>query len=123
MNSQALALERLHASRQRLAGKLQGVPQRVAGRGGAGRRRRRLAVAAAGSAAPVRAGGDGLAGGAALVALKPWRAVGGSALLARLATQWASQLPLSALLAAAQDAALSYIATGNTPMSPPARDT
>lgn len=123
MNSQALALERLHASRQRLAGKLQG--RRSAWPAGAA-----LAADAGDSLLrplaqqhPFALAATAFAGGAALVALKPWRAVGGSALLARLATQWASQLPLSALLAAAQDAALSYIATGSTPMSPPARDT
>lgn len=123
MSTQAPALQRLHASRQRLAGRLQG------------RRSTWPPVAALAADAgdsllrpmarqhPFALAATAMAGGAALVALKPWRFVGGSALLSRVATQWASQLPLSALLAAAQDAALSYIATGSTPMPPSARDT
>lgn len=67
-----------------------------------------------------------LAGGAALVALRPWRGLLQGALLSRLATQWATQLaaqlPLASLLGALQDAALSYMDAGRTPMPPPRQE-
>ena len=67
-----------------------------------------------------------VAGGAAFVALRPWRGLSQSALLSRLAAQWttqlAAQLPVAGLLGALQDAALSYMDTGGTPMPPPRRD-
>lgn len=127
MSDPSLALQRLQASRQRLAGKLQG--RHSAWPAGA-----ELAADAGDSLLrplaqqhPFALAATAFAGGAALVAVKPWRAVGKSALLSRLAAQWtsqlASQLPLSALLAAVQDAALSYIATGSTPMPPSTGDT
>lgn len=67
-----------------------------------------------------------LAGGAALVALRPWRGLLQGALLSRLASQWASQLaaqlPLASLLGALQDTALSYMDAGRTPMPPPRQE-
>ena len=67
-----------------------------------------------------------VAGGAALVALRPWRGLLQGALLSRLAAQWtaqlAAQLPLASLLGALQDAALSYMDAGRTPMPPPRQD-
>jgi hypothetical protein len=122
MSRQSVALDRLQASRQRLAARLHGRrsawPASAAMAADAGdallrplARKHPYALAAA-----------AFAGGVALVALKPWQAVTGSALLSRLATQWASQLPLAAVLAAVQDAALSYMTAGSTPMPPAGTD-
>jgi hypothetical protein len=67
-----------------------------------------------------------LAGGAALLALRPWRGLLQSALLSRLAAQWttqlAAQLPVASLLGALQDAALSYMDASRRPMPPPRHD-
>lgn len=112
------ALQRLQLSRQRLAAKLNG--RRSAWPAGAA-----LAADAGDSllrplatSHPFALTAAAFAGGAVLVACKPWNALGGSGLLSRLATQWATQLPLSAVIATLQDAALSYIASGTAPMSP-----
>lgn len=118
MSQPTLALQRLQASRQRLAARLHG--RRSAWPAGAS-----LAAEAGDSllrpmatAHPFVLTAAAFAGGATLVAAKPWNAVAHSALLSRLASQWASQLPLSAVVAALQDAALSYIAAGTAPMPP-----
>lgn len=118
MSRQSVALERLQASRQRLAEKLHG--RRSSWPAGAA-----LAADAGDSLLrplakehPFALTAAAFAGGAALVAFKPWRAITDSSLLSRLATQWASQLPLAAVLAAVQDAALSYMTTGSAPMPP-----
>lgn len=119
-------VERLQASRERLASRFQqrrsGSPfdATLLGAGGDAllrpiAKQHPFALAAAAAA-----------GGAALVALRPWRGLLHSAVLSRLAAQWstqlAAQLPLASLLGALQDAALSYMDTGRTPMPTPRRD-
>lgn len=122
MNRQAIALQRLQASRQRVAARLHGPrsdwPASAALAADAGDALLRPIA----TTHPFALAAAAAAGGAALVAFKPWRALTGSALLSRLAAQWASQLPLGTLLAAVQDAALSYIATGRAPMPPSGGD-
>lgn len=122
MSSQSLAVHRLQASRQRLAARLHGPrsnwPAGAALAADAGDSMLRPIA----KTHPFALAAAAFAGGAALVAFKPWRAVVDSAWLSRLAAQWASQLPLSAVLAAVQDAALSYIATGAAPMPAPDGD-
>lgn len=123
MSDGPIALDRLQASRQRLASRLDRRHSAwpagaVLGAQAADSLLRPLA-----REHPFGLAACAFAGGAALVAIRPWRAVTGSPWLSHLATscaeQWASQLPLSAVLAAVQDAALSYIATSAAPMPPP----
>lgn len=122
MNRQAIVLQRLQASRQRLAERLHGPrsdwPAAAALAADAGDSLLRPVA----KTHPFALAAAAFAGGAALAAFKPWRALTGSALLSRLASEWAAQLPLTSVLAALQDAALSYIAAGSAPMPPSSGD-
>lgn len=74
---------------------------------------------------PVAPVGTAFAAGAVIATARPWRALADSTLMAgllsRLGSQFAAQLPLELWIGALQDAALSYIDAGRTPM-PAARD-